>query len=127
MGRVLKAYDIRAEREEGTLILYLRGEEGVDLPDGVAPTVSLDLLYGEEDEAPYVLLNVDVGEVEVVAEVPYGEAWDVLREGERIVLVLPRGEDPEGWPMLVLGINDFIRGTVFGAGRLWEEISQTYD
>ena len=127
MGRVLKVSDVRAEREEGTLILYLRQEEGADLPEGAMPSLSLDVLYGEEDDAPYLLLNVEVGEVEVVAEIPYGEAWDVLREGKQIVLVLPKGEDPEDWPMLVLGINDFLRGAVFGAGRLWEEVSQTYD
>ncbi len=124
--RVLRVSDIKVEREEGALILYLQGEEGAILPEEM-PVLSLDVMYGEEDDAPYLLLNVRVGEVEVVAEVPYGEAWDVLREGKHLILVLPKGENPEEWPMIVLGINDFIRGAVFGAGRLWEEISQTYD
>ncbi len=127
MPKLFKADEIKAVKEEKTLILYLKGDQDMTLPEDVSPSVSMDVLYGEEDDVPYLLLNIGVEDVEITAEIPYGEAWEVIRDGDYVVAVQPKGDDPKNWPMLVLGINDFMRGVVFGAGRLWEEISATYD
>ncbi len=127
MPKVFKADGIKTAKEEKTLILYLKGDQDASLPEDITPSVSLDVLYGEEDDVPYLLLTIVAEDLEITAEIPYGEAWEVIRDGDYVVAVQPKGDDPKAWPMLVFGINDFMRGVVFGAGRLWEEISATYD
>ncbi|NPB04372.1 MAG: hypothetical protein GXO39_08185 [Thermotogae bacterium] len=112
--------------DEGVLLLFVE-RSGLDLPLEKSPEITLDVAYGEEDEVPYILMNFKLENLEVFARIPYGESWDLLTEGDKLVLVFQGKGDPQSWPMLVIGINDFIRGVVFGAKRLWEEFSQTYD
>ncbi|NPA80007.1 MAG: hypothetical protein GXO29_03020 [Thermotogae bacterium] len=126
---VLRVVDAKVVEEEGLVIFYLESREELAPLLESAQTVeaSLDVMYGEEDDVPYLILNMNTGEVEIVAELPYGKVWEVLRDGRQIVAVMPIGDDPESWPMVGININDFLRGFVFGAERLWKEISRTYD
>ena len=116
---------LRAEVYELGLRLYFKAEGEIELPKSDSLPVNLDVMYGEEDEAPYLLFTVEVGDAEFVAELPFGETWDAMEIGGFISVVLVEGDRER--PLMMLSTDDYMEGFVAGARRLWEEISQTYD
>ncbi len=91
--------------------------------------VEVDVDYDEDEHEPYliVILHKDNGRVEM--GFPYGEVWDALSEKGIITLVLLTQFDLDHGNLedaitVTISMDNFIKGYIAGAMRMWEAISE---
>jgi len=91
--------------------------------------VEVDVDYDEDEHEPYliVILHKDNGRIEM--GFPYGEVWDALSEKGIITLVLLTQFDLDHGNLedaitVTISMDNFIKGYIAGAMRMWEAISE---
>ena len=107
---------VGVKKGNGVVVFEVEGEG-----EGEVEGVGIDVRYAEEDPSPYLLFNVKLRGVEVVAEVPFGDVWEMLSGTGEISLVFGDGSKRR------LCLNEFQKGFVKGCFDLWKEVERLYE
>ena len=91
--------------------------------------VEVDVDYDEDEHEPYliIILHKDNGRIEI--ELPYGESWEALSEKGVITIVLLTQFDLDHGDLsdaitISINLDEYIKGYVSGATRMWEAVSE---
>ncbi len=91
--------------------------------------LEMDVNYDEEDNEAYLIIILTKDNGQIVMQFPYGEAWEALVDKGVITIALLTQFDldhgnVEDAITMTIEIDEFNKGFIAGAARMWEAVSE---
>ncbi len=124
-------YDIKIA-EEGEIVVFVEPDSYIKelISSDECWEIDIDISFDEEEGEPDLLITIFKEKAKIDIIIPYdSESWDLLSEKGIIVLALVSEFDYdhsnfENAITLTIETDDFFKGFVEGASKMWEEISE---